>query len=591
MHFLEKVDTFLCSKWQIPLKYYIPFLGDKRKLLYFYFLRFFGWGLYVFSEIVLQATFIYLFSKGQNYFQLAGFVLILRFMALQFVSLLTNYLTLQLRSVVTLAFKAIDNYQSIVKAHLKNEGFTDSEIGHIQNIRSIVYTSELERLFISEATKIASSISIALIMFLIDNAIWGVAILVTIWAIYYLKTNILSKQFDARYIIYNIANHSLNIPLIEKANLSHLFYTVGMNFIGFFGLALSALSLVFSFDLSTFAVYIGIGIAVAQLSTISSNLASRYENEVKIKMIVCLFELMGSKNFLISKKNIDDHLAQNSRFNAENAPKGIYIDNFKLDLDFMKGEEIQNFNLHLKPGEIAVLKAYSGKGKTTLVNAINHKVNHSGDVIFVGNRVENIHTYLKEGKIERFAKTFSVDEIDPNITVAELFNPVAKSKYKIPIRSVELDQLLQDAGQDMPFSLLSDFKNKTGGWIKDEVKKEVDKYLNFRNRYVNSTLSKLGGNLSHKKVSASRIFSTLSTGEKLRVVVGYAKCFVQTSSPKLVLIDEPFGQLDKEVNLTLQVNIIKEITNSKNPPSIIIISHQYIDRIKTELKAKVINLQ
>ena len=418
---------------------------------------------------------------------------------------------------------------------------------------------------------------------------WAIVVFVVFIGTVYLKGKYLINDFSTRTTLSLYANYSMNIPLLKAMNLSHLFYTLKVNLISNLSILISGLSLIFPIGSNVLAAFWGISTAIGQIEGAYSKVSERFDTEAKIRLIKSLFEMMGSNNFLISQDNLVQHLEKKNQIVVTNNDNGILVNSFKLNLDFLESNQIDDLNLFIKYGDVAVIKAISGKGKTTLVNAIAHKINHSGDIIAIeGNKKIDIHSYIQKNKIEKFVKFFSTDDITSTLTISEIFNSILLSNFKNSFKGIE--HSIVQTGLSLSKSMLNDFTNKTGNRVKPEIIEVVTKYIQSREKYVNKLLSNTKGNLNNKNINSERIFSTLSSGEKLRLVSLFAKEYVKVFKPKLIILDEPFGQLDKEINLPIQVEVIKSIIKQKDPPSVIIISHQYIDVLEKELNANVINL-
>ncbi len=191
---------------------------------------------------------------------------------------------------------------------------------------------------------------------------------------------------------------------------------------------------------------------------------------------------------------------------------------------YMEGKErldiIHDLNLEVKEGDFLSILGKSGSGKSTLLNLIG-----------LLDRPTNGNIYLNE------ILTRNLKEKDINNIRNEFLGFVFQFHYLLPEFSA-LENIMIPA-------LLNKKKSK-----RDVEKKALE------------ILDELGlaDRIKHKP-------SELSGGEKQRVAIGRA----MINSPKLILADEPTGNLDEETSENIHV-ILRKI-NREMKQTIIVVTH------------------
>jgi putative ABC transport system ATP-binding protein len=177
-----------------------------------------------------------------------------------------------------------------------------------------------------------------------------------------------------------------------------------------------------------------------------------------------------------------------------------------------------DINLHIKEGELVVLRGSSGSGKSTILSLIaGLSKPTSGEVVVCGDRISKL--------TDNFAADFRRDNIG---FVFQKYNLIADL-------SVEENIILPLA----PVNL---------------QKKELDVKLK---RVLNMF------HIEHKR---EQFVKNLSGGEQQRVAIARAN----VNMPKVILADEPTANLDEKLSLAF-IEILKEL--KKEQKTIVIATH------------------
>lgn len=183
-----------------------------------------------------------------------------------------------------------------------------------------------------------------------------------------------------------------------------------------------------------------------------------------------------------------------------------------------------NYNFVMNKEEIIAIIGPSGCGKSTLLKIINGlETEYSGDVLFNGINVNNIPVNKRD-----IVLMFQDNLLFPHMTIFE----------------------------NIEFSL------KMKKYPKHEIKKMVEEVA--RDIHLQDKLKKYP--------------KELSGGQQRRVALARAVI----SKPKLLLLDEPFTGLDKEIKLEI-MNLVKIIREKYNT-SIIFVTHDLSEAEYLEAK-------
>lgn len=181
---------------------------------------------------------------------------------------------------------------------------------------------------------------------------------------------------------------------------------------------------------------------------------------------------------------------------------------------------IRNLSLTVEEGEFISILGRSGSGKSTLLNIIGLLDKIDGGKIFIDGKEVDVLSENEKDKLKN-----------------KMLGFVFQFHYLLP-EFTALENVMLPA-------LISDFSNKA------EIEKKAMELLKSVG---------LEERVHHKP-------SQLSGGEKQRVAIARALI----NSPKILLADEPTGNLDEETSETI-FNILKDINKNRNQ-TIIVVTH------------------
>ncbi|PLY16051.1 MAG: ABC transporter ATP-binding protein [Sulfurimonas sp.] len=167
---------------------------------------------------------------------------------------------------------------------------------------------------------------------------------------------------------------------------------------------------------------------------------------------------------------------------------------------------LKGINLHIKEGELVVLKGSSGSGKSTILSLIAALSKPtSGEIIVDGDRISKLP--------DNFASDFRRHSIG---FVFQKYNLISSLSVKdniiLPLVPMNLDE--------------------------KEIEEKLSRVLKMFN-------------IEHKK---NQLVKNLSGGEQQRVAIARANI----NNPKIIIADEPTANLDEKLSLHF-IDIVKEL--------------------------------
>lgn len=379
------------------------------------------------------------------------------------------------------------------------------------------------------------------------------------------------------------------LALFVKATFNqHLRLTTFINLISQLPLLLFALFLVLG-NKNLFITYYGLTQGLVGMVGLLAFQKSRTNSFRVVQTASHLLAALNDDAFLLTSTQWKNHVQQTCSSGLPSpAHAGIAIHSFQTQA-FTKSE--LELNLTIPYGHTCLLKAPSGHGKTTLIMALLHLIDHAGDLFYVENQQwMNIH-HLSKSEMKNKFLWLNSDHIEPNDRLVDLFKELFKTS---------LSDLYQDFTKQWG-SLLADLAwNSSDALLEFEIQKmEKGRFDIFHSSMLASlknlrteraqlfyTLTQeAGGNLSSDHIYPQRVYGTLSSGEKQRLNTLLLREKTLHHGAKFTIFDEPLEHLDED-NMRHQMQMLQKIQNSPHPPAILIITHKHVEKFKTFLNVK-----
>ncbi len=485
----------------------------------------------------------------------------------------------------------VSTHSNEIRSILADRGCSEAEINAIQSLSSDVYQAELNGYQRSRILNTGTPLACSFGM-LMNGDIITALIVAALGALSFpigerfFKENIFRKESELR-----LGQAAQLFPYIEKIYKDHVQLTVKVNFLSQLPLLLFAFRFLWNGTGQLLSSFFGL---TQGLIGLTGTLAFQKSRAAAIRTTATtshLIDALSSPHLIVTSRRWEEHCqvrAQKGKSEAYELQDGFIFQNF---CPFVPLQEKAVFSVScaIPLGGICLLRAPSGKGKSTFLSALTHLIEHTGDLILaIHGQYINIHTLSRE-EFDRKIFFFREDSVDKSARLVDLFKNITypQCRYYLKNAQVSFNSLLVDLAWKAPDNLIeleikhieegkpSVFSNHMLDFLKNMRKKQI--------LLVCSILQKAGGNLSTDRIYPERHFSTLSSGEKRRVATLIALEACRTLKDiSLVILDEPLAHLD-EGNMHYQIQSIKEMQKLSTSPAILLISHHFINEIKEQL--------
>lgn len=245
----------------------------------------------------------------------------------------------------------------------------------------------------------------------------------------------------------------------------------------------------------------------------------------------------------------------------------------------------------IQSGEACLIQAPSGRGKSTLIMALIHLMDHEGDLYFVKEgRVKNSHDFDREHLQQRMLFRREGD-LGDELRIVDLFQKILEKRLScyreelISLYGGELVELAWRAEDALVEHAIDEMEKGSSPIFPIEMFSALKAMRSTRSRLVSELLQLGQGNLATQRMVPERTFATLSSGEKKRLMTLIVWQEAALFYPSLVILDEPLAHLD-EASIEDQLKVIQEIRRLPNPPALLIISHTRVDLLTSALEIR-----
>jgi ABC-type multidrug transport system ATPase subunit len=487
--------------------------------------------------------------------------------------------------------KKIHAHSVEIRSILADKGCSESEINAIQSLSSDVYQTELNGYQRARILNIGAPLACGLALLI--NGDYFISFIVILLGMLsfpigekFFKENTFRKESELR-----IGQAAQLLPYIEKIYKEHVRLTVKVNFLSQLPLLLFALRFLWNGTGQLLSSFFGLTQGLAGLT---GALAFQKSRAAAIRTTTTTSHLIGalsSPHLIVTAKRWEEHCLMGSQginLDIHALQDGVIFQHF---CPFIPLQEDAFFSVSstIPSGAIGLLRAPSGKGKTTFLSALTHLMEHRGDLIFaIGGQFINAHALSRE-ELDKKIFFFREDNVDKSARLVDLFKNINLQECVDFLNRARqsFHPLLVDLAWKAPDNLIeleikhiaskkpSVFSSHMVDFLKDIRKKQ--------HHLVQDILQKSGGNLSEDRIYPERQFSTLSSGEKRRIatLLTLESCRA-LQGISFVILDEPMAHLD-EGNMHHQMLSIRTMQHIPIPPAILLISHHFIHEIQGQL--------
>lgn len=501
------------------------------------------------------------------------------------------FLSLELQKYL----KKLSTHSTEIRSFLADRGRSESEINALQSLPTEVYQSELNGYQRSRILNIGAPLFCGLALLAKGDIVTSLIVIILGLASFpigerFFKQNTFRKESQLRL---GLAAQLLNY--VNKVYQEHVWLTTKVNFLSQLPLLLFAFRFIWNGSGQLLSSFFGLTQGLVGLTGTLAFQKARVGALRTAETTTHLINALSSPYLIATPQRWKEHCNAHEKEDVSEIteyPNGVILKNFSPNVPFQK-KEIFSISCFIAYGSVCVLRAPSGKGKSTFLSALTHLIEHTGDILFISeNKTLNTHMLSREEFDSRifFFREENIDrstrliDLFKKITFVEIQSFLKKSQEHFDCLLIDLawkvpDNLLEQEIKNIEAHKLSAFPAQMLAFLKDLRKRQIEQIF--------SILERSGGNLATDRITPERNFSTLSSGEKRRLitVIGLESCRAMPII-RFVILDEPLTHLDK-ANIDYQLRAIQEMEELFNPPAIFIISHHFID----EMREKLHNLQ
>jgi len=476
-----------------------------------------------------------------------------------------------------------------IKSFLTENGCSEQEINALRSLPSEVYQSELNSFQRSKILNIGTPLSCGFALLANGDVITSLIVILLGLASFPIGEKFFKENTFRRESELRLGLAAQVLEYVDKIYKEHIWLTTKVNFLSQLPLLLFALRFIWGGSGQLLSSFFGLTQGLAGLTGTLAFQRARVTTMKTTEMTSHLIHALSSPFLIVSPQRWKEHCTD---FEKGSSPtelaNGVYLKDFTPNVPF-QGKEIVSLSCFIPSGSACCLKAHSGKGKSTLLSALTHLIEHTGDFSLVkDHQMIDVHT-LSRKEFDSKILYLREENIDNSSRLIDLFKDVIFVENESFLRSskVHFDPLLVDLAWKAPDNLIeqeikniesgkqSAFPLQMLGFLKELRRTQAIQITTF--------LENAGGNLATERVFPERIFSTLSSGEKRRIVtlIALESCKAQ-KTVSLVILDEPLTHLDK-VNIEHQIDIVGQMLKLPSPPALLIISHHFVEELKESL--------
>lgn len=496
------------------------------------------------------------------------------------------FLSLELQKYL----KQIALYSLEIRSFLADRGCSESEINALHSLPIDVYQSELNGYQKSRILNVGAPLLCGAALFMNGEIFTSVVVVILGLCSFPIGERFFKENTFRRESELRLGLAAQLLDYVNKKYQEHLWLTTKVNFFAQLPLLLFACRFVWNASGQLLSGFFGLTQGLVGLTGTLAFQKARVMTTKTTAIASHLIHALSSSHLIVSPQRWKEHCKNHAH--SEDPPltqykNGVMIQNFAPNMPF-KETEVFSVSCFIPSGSVCILKALSGKGKTTFLSALTHLLEHTGELVFIkDDQSTNAHTLSRK---EFDYKTFFFREvgIDKSARLIDLFKEITfvENEAFLEQSKTKFDSLLVDLAWKSPDNLLEqEIKNIESDQHSAFSYQMLDFLKELRKKQstqISAFLQQSDGNLATERIFPERNFATLSSGEKRRLVILIALETCRTMKTPFVILDEPLTHLD-EMNIQYQLQMILKMQKLDVPPSILIISHHFLEEMKKTL--------
>jgi energy-coupling factor transporter ATP-binding protein EcfA2 len=481
-------------------------------------------------------------------------------------------------------------HRRAVEATLINAGIATEEVEGLFNLSNNVYNAELAGVNLQKWRDSLIPVSSGVAMSMYGDYLS--ALVVTILGLssfplgekFYRESNVV-RAAESR------AGRSAKIgEYIKKVQREHIAMTDKVNFLSYTPELLFALKYLTKSGNALPALY-GFQQGLQGLTGVLNSQRIRESTKRTTEIAMHLVEAISNRPFIATPQRWREHVkeARDNDLPGVGLRNGLVIRNFTAQLPTGEKTGLAPISVEAALNSAVIIRAESGAGKSVTLMGIMHLLEHAGSIFIIkkGKKV-NVHSLKGPEEVAQEILLVTDEGVNENDRVADLFKEyfLESNEGMYEAHRRKNDPLLTELAWKMADNLLEKEIEKLEKSEKGVFPKTMESVLreirDQRNLWVSGCLSKQGGNIASEGIKPERVFSTLSAGEKRRMLVAVAEVAVLSRPRTAVILDEPLAHLDSK-NRELQLRALKRIEEGKSPVALLIVSHENIEELESSL--------
>lgn len=585
---LVKFDTIWCGHNQVPASLLLGVSGEEKSSRTLASFRFFL-SVFLFVELIgyFMITLGLASSRPVGIF-ISGVILKIagELLSAFFQNRSGAFLSLELQKYL----KSLNTHALEIRSILTDRGCTESEINSLSSLPKEVYQAELNGYQRTRILNIGAPIFCGLALLANGDVVTSLIVIILGILSFPIGERFFKEHTFRRESELRIGLAAQLMPYVEKIYSEHVWLTTKVNFLSQFPLLLFMFRFIWNGSGQLLSSFFGLTQGLVGLTGSLAFQKARVNSMKTSETATHLINALSSPYLIVTPQRWKEH-CECGEASKIKVPKGydngVILENFSPKIPFEE-KGIFTVSSFIPSGSICLLNAPSGKGKTTFLAALTHLIEHEGNILFLSNGdLMNAHSFLRE-EFDRKIFFYREENVDKSARLIDLFKKAifsqnieflekAKERFNpmlIDLCWNALDNLVEHEVQNIENHKPSVFPDSMLDFLKDLRKRQIVQ--------IQATLKQAGGNLDSNRMHPERNFSTLSSGEKRRLValIALEECRAMKDI-RFVILDEPLTHLDK-INIDHQLQVILKMQTLYSP-SILIISHHFIDEIKNQL--------
>ena len=453
-----------------------------------------------------------------------------------------------------------------VRTMLADRGFSEIEINALQTLPVDLYNAEVHSYTRTRLLMIGVPFACSCGLLMADSrllatAVLGLGVLSVPLTEWYFRKRV--RRIDEAMRIGRI---TFVLSYLRRALRSHGVLMVQIQTLGQLPLVLFLVRYAFGLGGDLLASYFAITQGLRGLTNSLLLQRQRTSAHQAVEIGRHLLEALASPALLVSKPQWAHHFQEQNILSSSPITDGVIIQDFVVSSMFP--QRLRAISAAIPNGVCTLLEAPSGRGKTLLLLAIAHLIDHSGDLFFVSNgHAINAHLLGEQGILNAILIR-QESEIDRASRLVDQFRPYLRhrlhDRYEEMKRTwgEELTEIVWRSGDSRLARLV--YSSEILPW---EMRSSVEILRLERNKIVTQLLKS-----AELALSPEKSYGSLSSGEKRRVLALSALTIAQCDPEKrLIILDEPFANLDRG-GMNRQADVLQRIQETGK--ALLIVSHR-----------------